>query len=142
MRKDWDIYFMDVAATASTRATCNRKHVGVALVIQKIVVATGYNGSISGMPHCDDEGHLMENDHCVRTVHAEMNAIAQAAQRGTRVKGATAYITAFPCWTCFRLLIQAGITRIVYDEPYRMDEKVREIAEALKIEILQLQRSA
>ena len=79
----------------------------------KSILATGYNGSIRGLPHCDEEGHLMEDGHCVRTVHAEANAIVQAARNGVRIDGASIYVTASPCWGCFRLIANAGIARVV-----------------------------
>lgn len=123
-RLSWDEYFLEIADTTSKRATCNRKKVGTVLVRDHMVLAGGYNGSLRGMPHCDEVGHLMENDHCIRTIHAEENAVAQAAKVGVSLEGATAYIKAFPCWLCFRLLAQVGIVRIVYSEEYRPDPKV------------------
>lgn len=135
MRKSWDEYFMDIAKAVSTRATCDRKHVGCVLVKDKYIIATGYNGSVSGLPHCDEVGHMMVNGHCERTSHAEANAIVQAAKHGVSTDGATAYITASPCWHCFKLLASAGIKRIVYGEFYR-DERIFEAAETLKIELV------
>lgn len=135
MRKSWDEYFMDIAKAVSTRATCDRKHVGCVLVKDKYIIATGYNGSVSGLPHCDEVGHMMVNGHCERTSHAEANAIVQAAKHGVSTDGATAYITASPCWHCFKLLASAGIKRIVYGEFYR-DERIFEAAEILKIELV------
>ena len=81
-RSSWDQYFMDIARQVATRATCDRKHVGALLVRDRTILSTGYNGSIRGLPHCDDVGHMMENGHCVATVHAEANAIIQAAKNG------------------------------------------------------------
>jgi len=80
-RAPWDEYFMKIAIQAGTRSTCDRKHVGAVIVRQKTILSTGYNGSVRGMPHCDDVGHMMENDHCIATVHAEANAIIQAAKK-------------------------------------------------------------
>lgn len=88
-RQSWDEYFIRIAEEVATRSTCNRKHVGAVIVRERSILATGYNGSIRGMPHCDDVGHLMVNDHCIRTVHAEANAIAQAARNGVRIEGAS-----------------------------------------------------
>lgn len=122
MRPSWDHYFMGFAFQASTRGTCDRKRVGAALVVEQQVLATGYNGSISGTPHCDQVGHDMDGGRCVRTVHAEANALMQAAKHGLALKGGTCYTTASPCWECFRLLTQAGVIRIVYTEPYRTDK--------------------
>ena len=87
-RASWDDYFMNIAREVSTRSTCDRKFVGAVIVRDKSILATGYNGSIRGLPHCDEEGHLMEDGHCVRTVHAEANAIVQAARNGARIDGA------------------------------------------------------
>ena len=121
MRKSWDSYFMDIAFQVSTRSTCDRKHVGCVIVKDKNIIATGYNGSICGTPHCDDVGHLMENGHCIRTIHAEVNAICQAAKRGVSVDGGEAYVTVLPCWTCFKVLVNSGIKRIIYEENYGDD---------------------
>lgn len=129
MRKDWDTYFMEIARQVATRSTCDRKHVGAVVVLDKAILSTGYNGSIRGMPHCDDEGHIMENGHCVATVHAEANAIIQAR---TSIEGATIYTTASPCWPCFKLMANAGIRRIVFSEFYG-DARTVEAAIALNI---------
>lgn len=137
-RPSWDEYFLAMAAQVATRATCSRKHVGCVLVRDKMIVATGYNGAVRGLDHCDDVGHLMENGHCVRTVHAEANAVAQAARQGSSVDGATAYVTAAPCWICFRLLVNAGARKIVYGEAYRLDPKVTEAAMRAGIELVDL----
>lgn len=121
-RPSWDDSFLEVARVAARRATCDRKHVGCVITIRNRIVATGYNGSIAGLEHCDAVGHDMLNGHCVRTVHAEANAVADAARRGVSLDGATAYVTAFPCWLCFKLIAQAGIRRIVYEEAYRVED--------------------
>lgn len=126
-RLDWDSYFMGFAEAASKRASCDRLHVGAVIVVNKQVVATGYNGSIAGMPHCMDVGCDMVDGHCVRVIHAEMNALAQAARHGVRVDGATIYSTASPCWACFRVLVNAGIKRFVYGMAYRAEETMGRI---------------
>jgi dCMP deaminase len=136
MRQNYDVYFLSIAKQVATRATCDRKHVGAVIVRDKHIVATGYNGSIAGLPHCDDVGHQMEDGHCVRTVHAEMNAIAQAARHGSAVGGSTIYISASPCWPCFKVLANAGITRVVFGEFYR-DSSIFEAAKSLGIELVQ-----
>ena len=118
-RRSWDHYFMAIARAVATRATCDRKHVGAVIVRDKTILSTGYNGSMRGMPHCDDAGHMMEDGHCVRTLHAEVNAIIQAAKNGTAIDGATVYVTASPCWNCFKAICNAGMTRIVFGEFYR-----------------------
>ena len=117
-RPDWDEYFLKLAMLASERATCPRMHCGCVLVKDKEVVSTGYNGSIPKDDHCEDVGCLIVDNHCVRTVHAEMNALIQAAKRGHRVHGATAYVTNMPCTTCAKALITAGIQRVVVFSDY------------------------
>jgi dCMP deaminase len=125
-RQDWDSYFLDIARAASTRATCDRLHVGCVLVTprSRTIIATGYNGSVRKAPHCDEVGHDMdEGGHCVRTVHAEANALAQAASNGSPTEGATAYVTHLPCWPCAKLLLNAGIKEIVYGAAYRLNQR-------------------
>src|SRR5215813_2277295 len=134
-RSSWDQYFMEIARQVATRATCDRKHVGAVLVRDRTILSTGYNGSIRGMPHCDDVGHLMEDGHCVATVHAEANAIIQAAKNGVRIEGSEIYTTASPCWACFKLISNAGIRTIYYGEFYR-DARSVEVARDLRIELV------
>ena len=137
-RASWDEYFMRIAEEVASRATCDRKHVGAVIVRDKSILATGYNGSIRGLRHCDEDGHLMEDGHCVRTIHAEANAIIQAAKNGVMIDGATIYVTASPCWTCFKQIANAGIRRIVYGEFYR-DDRIFSVAERLGMELLHIQ---
>lgn len=125
---------MQIARTVATRGTCDRKHVGAVIVRDRVILSTGYNGSVKGLPHCDDAGHMMENDHCVRTVHAEANAIVQAAMNGVSVKEAAIYTTASPCWPCFKLIANAGLKKIVFGEFYR-DERIFETAKNAGIEL-------
>ena len=139
-RASWDEYFMNIANEVATRSTCDRKHVGSVVVRDKSILATGYNGSVRGLGHCDDEGHLMEDGHCVRTVHAEANAIVQAARNGMRIDGGSIYVTASPCWGCFRLIANAGIVRIVFGEFYR-DQKIFEVSQKLGIELVDYSKS-
>jgi dCMP deaminase len=136
-RVDWHTYFMNIARQASTRSTCDRKHVGAVIVRDKTILSTGYNGSIRGMPHCDDVGHLMEDGHCVATLHAEANAIIQAAKNGVRIDGAEIYTTASPCWSCFKLITNAGIHTIYYGEFYR-DTRSLDVAKQLGIHLIDL----
>ena len=131
-RLDWDSYFMNIARVVSSRATCDRRYVGAVIVRDKTILSTGYNGSIRGLPHCTEVGHVMENGHCVATIHAELNAIIQAARNGVRIDGATIYITASPCWNCFKALANAGIRRICYGEVYD-DPRSFEVARTLGI---------
>ena len=130
MRASWDAYFMQIA-----RATCDRKHVGALLVRDRMILSTGYNGSIRGMPHCSEVGHQLENGHCVATIHAEANAVLQAAKNGVGIDGAAIYTTASPCWSCFKLIANAGIKRIVYGEFYR-DERSFDVARHIGIELI------
>jgi dCMP deaminase len=133
-RASWDEYFMRIAVQAATRSTYDRKHVGAVIVRDKTILSTGYNGSIRGMPHCDEVGHMLENGHCVATVHAEANAILQAAKHGTMINGADIYITASPCWNCFKLVANCGIKRIFFLEFYR-DARILKVAKQAGIEL-------
>ena len=137
MRVSWDEYFMNIARVVATRATCDRKHVGAVLVRDKTILSTGYNGSIRGLPHCTEAGHMMEDGHCVATVHAEANAIIQAAKNGVAIEGATIYTTASPCWPCFKLIANSGALRIVFGEFYR-DGRIFEFAQRIGIELVEL----
>jgi dCMP deaminase len=136
-RASWDEYFMNIARVVATRATCDRKHVGAVLVRDRTILSTGYNGSIRGLPHCTEVGHMMEDGHCVATVHAEANAIIQAAKNGVAIEGATIYTTASPCWPCFKLIANSGCKRIVFGEFYR-DNRIFEFAKQLGIELVEL----
>lgn len=136
-RVSWDEYFMNIAREVASRSTCSRKHVGAVIVRDKTILSTGYNGSVRGLPHCDDVGHMMVEGHCVRTLHAEANAIIQAAKHGTGIDASAIYVTASPCWSCFKMIANAGIVRIVYGEFYR-DERIFETAQALGIELHEL----
>lgn len=138
MRPDWDSYFMKIAFAVSERSTCDRAFVGSVLVLDKRILTTGFNGSPAGQPHCEEVGHLMVDGHCVRTIHAETNAIIQAALHGVSTKGSTCYVTHFPCINCAKALINAGITRLVYNTAYRLDENALNFFHAADIEIYQL----
>lgn len=112
-RPKWDEYFLKLAMLASERSTCPRMHCGCVLVKDRFVLATGYNGSLPHQPHCEDVGCLIVDNHCVRTNHAEINALVQAAVHGISTKGSTAYITNMSCTTCSKAFIAAGIKRVV-----------------------------
>ncbi len=112
MRQSWDEYFFQIAQVVAGRGSCDRLRVGCVLVGDKRIIATGYNGSIPGAPHCDDVGHQLLNGHCVRTIHAEINAIANAAKMGVSTRGTTAYVTHTPCYSCFKALVSAGVKEI------------------------------
>ncbi len=126
---------MRIAREVATRSTCDRKFVGAVIVRDKSILATGYNGSIRGLPHCSEDGHLMEDGHCVRTIHAEANAVIQAARNGVRIEGADIYVTASPCFSCFKMCANAGIKRIMFGEFYR-DERIFELSKKLGIELV------
>ncbi|PLW95515.1 MAG: cell division protein DedD [Marinilabiliales bacterium] len=127
IRPSWDRYFMQIADTVATRATCDRGRSGCVIVRDRQILVTGYVGSPTGLPHCDEVGHLMkkvvhedghESNHCVRTVHAEQNAICQAAKRGIALDGSTLYCRMTPCRTCAMLIINCGIQRVVCEKKY------------------------
>ena len=128
---------MSIAQVVATRSTCPRKYVGAVIVRNRTILSTGYNGSIRGMPHCSDVGHMMEDGHCVATIHAEANAIIQAARNGVIIEGADVYVTASPCWNCFKQIANAGVRRIVYGEFYR-DARIFEVAAQIGIELIHL----
>jgi len=131
-RASWEEYFMSIAKQVASRSTCDRKHVGAVIVRDKTILSTGYNGSIRGMPHCDEVGHMIENEHCIATIHAETNAILQAAKNGVMIDKGEIYITASPCWPCFKMLANAGIKKVYYGEFYR-DERIFDVAKKLGI---------
>ncbi|MGE5674892.1 MAG: deoxycytidylate deaminase [Mycobacterium leprae] len=128
-RPSWDEYFMELADVVAKRSTCNRRSVGAVLVREKRILTTGYNGSPPGLPHCTDVGCLMVDNHCVRAIHAEQNAIVQGALHGINLAGATCYVTSAPCVHCAKMLIAAGVVRIVYHDAYT-DELGQEMATA------------
>lgn len=136
-RVDWDEYFMNIAKVVSSRSTCERKFVGAVIVRDKTILSTGYNGSIRKLAHCSDAGHMMENGHCVATIHAEANAIIQAAKNGVCIDGGTIYMTASPCWSCFKLIANAGIKRVCFGEFYR-DKRIFTYAKKAKIGLVKL----
>ena len=135
-RPSWDEYFMDLANTAAKRATCDRGRSGCVIVRERQVLVTGYVGSPRGMPHCDDVGHLFKkvfhedgsvSQHCVRTVHAEQNAICQAARRGIALDHGTLYCKMTPCRTCAMLIINCGIDRVVCEKKYHAGKESEEL---------------
>jgi dCMP deaminase len=124
-RPSWDTYFMQIAHLVKTRATCPRRQVGAVLVRDRRAFATGYNGSPKGLPHCSEGGEhkdwpegCMRAGHCIRSLHAEQNAILQAALIGIPCEGATIYVTCLPCNTCAKMIINAGIQRVIYEGDY------------------------
>ena len=137
-RVSWETYFMNIANEVATRSTCDRKYVGAVIVREKTILSTGYNGSIKGLPHCDEAGHEMVDGHCVRTTHAEANAIVQAAKNGVEINNSAIYVTASPCYNCFKLIANAGIKTIYYGEFYRED-RILEHAKEAGIELVSLE---
>jgi len=137
-RVSWETYFMNIAKEVSTRSTCDRKHVGAVIVRDKTLLSTGYNGSIKGLPHCNDAGCEMVDGHCIRTSHAEANAIVQAAKNGVKIDGSEIYVTASPCYNCFKLIANSGIKVIFYNELYR-DERIKDRAKEVGIELISLE---
>ena len=137
-RPPWDTYFMRIAEDVATRSTCDRAFVGAVLVREKHIISTGYNGSPAGLEHCDDVGHLMVEGHCVRTVHAEVNAIIQAAVFGLATKDAVCYVTHFPCLNCTKMLINAKISKLYYKNAYRVDPIALQFFETAAVEIQQV----
>lgn len=138
MRPDWDSYFMKIAFAVSERSTCDRAFVGCVLVLDKRILTTGFNGSPTGQLHCEEIGHLLVDGHCIRTIHAETNAIIQAALHGVSTRGCSCYVTHFPCINCTKALINAGITRLIYNIAYRLDENALEFLRLANIEVYEL----
>jgi len=127
-RPSWDAYFMDIAHLVSQRATCPRRSVGAVIVRDKRILATGYNGAPRGLSHCPEDGEhhdwptgCMKAGHCIRSLHAEQNALLQAAMIGIPCEGSSMYVTCQPCNTCAKMIINAGITRVVYEGDYPDD---------------------
>ncbi len=119
-RPSWDDYFMSIARIVATRSTCDRLEAGAVLVKNNRIISTGYNGSPPGLPHCDEAGHLMEEGHCVRTIHGEHNAILQAATiPGASTEGSTMYTKYTFCIHCAKYIIAAGVKRVIYGKIYR-----------------------
>ncbi len=121
---------MKIAFTVAERSTCDRAHVGAVIVRDRRILTTGYNGAPAGLPHCDDVGHLMVDGHCVRALHAEQNAIIQAALHGVNTADSTIYVTHQPCLTCAKMIINAGIRRVVYAGNYPDQYSRQFLAEA------------
>ncbi len=143
-RPSWDEYFLEVMHALAKRATCNRGKTACLFVKDNHIISSGYVGAPSGLPHCDEVGHLMKqvvnedgsiSEHCVRTIHAEQNAICQAAKRGVSIEGATLYCKLAPCRTCAMLLIACGIKRIVAEYKYHKGAESEEMLKTAGIEI-------
>jgi len=144
-RPNWDRYFLDLCEAVSKRATCNRGRSGCVIVKDKRIMTTGYVGAPSGLPHCDDVGHDMRKvfdnngnvtQHCVRTLHAEQNAIIQAARFGIPLEGATLFCKMTPCRTCAMMIINAGIKRVVCEKRYHADEDAIEMFKQAHVKLV------
>lgn len=142
MRPSWDEYFLQIASVVSQRSTCLRRQVGAVIVKDKRMIATGYNGAAAGAPHCDEIGCIRqqlgiksgERHELCAAIHAEQNAIIQAAKYGVSIEGATLYCTHQPCAICAKMIVNSGIQRVVFNGEYP-DEYARKILSEGKIEI-------
>ena len=144
MRPSWDEYFMGITKAVAKRATCDRGKSGCVIARNKQILVTGYVGSPVGLPHCDEVGHQMKttvhedgkkSQHCVRTTHAEQNAICQAAKLGVSIDGATLYCQMTPCFTCAKMIINAGIKRVVCEKKYHAGKDSEELFKKAGIEL-------
>lgn len=138
-RIEWDQYFMAQSHLLATRSTCTRLTVGATIVRDKRIIAGGYNGSISGGVHCTDEGCYVIDGHCVRTIHAEMNAILQCAKFGVSTAGAELYVTHFPCLQCCKAIIQSGIKTVYYAADYKNHPYAVELYESAGVETIKVE---
>ena len=138
-RLSWEDYFMANAELISKRSTCDRAFVGAILVKDNRIIATGYNGGVSETDNCNEVGHKMEDGHCIRTVHAEMNALIQCAKEGISTKGIEIYVTHFPCLPCTKAILQAGVKKIYYLNDYRNNEYAMELIKHVGVEVEQVQ---
>ncbi len=143
VRPSWDEYFLGIVQMVATRATCDRGRSGCVITRDKRILSTGYVGAPPGVAHCDDVGHEMhtvinddgtESKHCIRTTHAEQNAIVQAARAGTKLEGGTLYCHMTPCYVCAKLIITAGITRVVAKKDYHGGARAKEIFKEANVE--------
>lgn len=122
-RPTWPDYFMTLAHATAARMSCDRAKVGAVLVDpHNQIISTGYGGAPRGVDTCEEDGHVMESGHCVRTIHAEHNAVLQAARRGVATDESTIYTTHYPCFDCCKVLIQAGVQKVIYEIPYRVED--------------------
>ncbi len=134
-RITWDQFFMAQCHLLAVRSTCTRLTVGATIVRDNRIIAGGYNGSISGGDHCIDHGCYVVGNHCVRTIHAEMNALLQCAKYGSPVEGSSLYVTHFPCLQCSKAIIQSGIRTVYYASDYKNDEYAIELFKQSGVEI-------
>lgn len=144
-RQSWDEYFLTITDVVGSRGTCDRGRSGSVIVKNKRILATGYVGSPVGLPHCDEVGHDMhtvkqedgtESRHCLRTAHAELNAIANAARVGVAIEGATLYCKMTPCYTCAKTIINSGIKKVVAMKDYHAGQKTKDLFKQAKVELI------
>ena len=144
IRPTWDEYFMEVCRAVAKRSTCDRGRVGSVIARDKHILVTGYAGAAKGMPHCDEVGHQMktvthedgrQSQHCMRTAHAEQNAIVQAANLGISIEGATCYCRMTPCAACAKMLINGGIKRVVCEKRYHTGSETEEMFRQVGVEL-------
>jgi dCMP deaminase len=142
-RPTWDEYFMEITKLIGLRGTCDRGRAGCLITKNKHIISSGYAGAPTGLPHCDEVGHEMHtiingdgtnSRHCIRTTHAEQNAICQAARFGASVDGATLYCTMTPCYACAKMIINAGIIRVVCENDYHAGDRSKEIFKLAGVE--------
>jgi len=137
-RPSWEEYFMHNALLISTRSTCPRLSVGAVIVKNNQIIGTGYNGAVSGEKHCEDHECLIEDGHCIRTIHAEINAILQCARLGTSLDGAAIYVTHYPCVNCMKALLQAGIKKIYYIYDYHNHDYAKYLCKLKNVKVIQM----
>lgn len=144
MRPSWDEYFMGIARAVAKRATCDRGRSGCVIAKNKQILVTGYVGAPIGLPHCDEVGHQMkkvvhedgkETSHCVRTTHAEQNAICQAARLGVAIDGATLYCKMTPCSVCAKMIINSGIKKVVCEQKYHAGKESEGLFKTAGVEL-------
>ncbi len=147
-RPSWDEYFIGLMDEVAKRATCDRGKSGCVIVKDKRIICTGYVGSPPGLPHCDDVGHMMkrmvdedgtDRQHCVRTIHAEQNAICQAARYGIPLEGTTLYCKMEPCRTCAMLIVSVGIKKVIAKRKYHAAQETRDMFSQADIELIVLE---
>ena len=143
-RPGWDEYFLGIIQEVAKRATCDRGKSGCLIVKDKRILATGYVGSPAGMPHCDEAGHMLRDviapdgsmsKHCMRTIHAEQNAICQAARFGIPLEGAALYCKMEPCFTCAKMIVNCGIKRVICSGKYHAAAQSRDLFKNAKVEL-------
>ncbi len=146
-RLSWHQYFMTITRQVAERSTCRRAKVGAVIVRERNILTTGYNGAPTGQPHCTEVGCLVytlqtpsgeTEEHCYRTIHAEMNAIAQAAKHGTNISGADIYVTHTPCIHCLKVLVNTGIQRVFYETAYKL-HAIQDLLAASQVELRQVE---